>query len=134
MEAAADQRLRPRERLTKSADYAKVLRRGVRVDGRLFNLAAAPNQRTHDRLGLTVSRRVGGAVQRNRAKRLLRDAYRRRRRRSGPACDLVLVAKRELLDSTRAELDRELERIFQRLESRQGPRQPTAGPRPDRAG
>lgn len=134
MEAAEDQRLRPRERLTKSADYAKVLRRGVRVDGRLFNLAAAPNQRPHHRLGLTVSRRVGGAVQRNRAKRLLRDAFRRRRRKSGVGCDLVLVAKRELLDVTRAELDRELERSLQRMEARLGPRQPSAGPRPDPAG
>ncbi len=134
MEAADDQRLRPRERLTKSADYAKVLRRGVRVDGRLFNLAAAPNQRPHHRLGLTVSRRVGGAVQRNRAKRLLRDAFRRRRRRAGVHCDLVLVAKRELLDVTRAELDRELERSLQKVEARLGPRQPAAGPRPDPAG
>lgn len=135
MEAAGDQRLRPRERLTKSADYAKVLRRGVRVDGRLFNLAAAPNQRPHHRMGLTVSRRVGGAVQRNRAKRLLRDAFRRRRRRGGGVpCDVVLVAKRELLEVTRAELDRELERSLQRLETRLGPRAPAPGPRPDPAG
>jgi ribonuclease P protein component len=133
VEAAADQRLRPRERLTKSADYAKVLRRGVRVDGRFFNLAAAPNQRSHHRLGLTVSRRVGGAVQRNRAKRLLRDAF-RRRRHTGVACDLVLVAKREILECARAELDRELERSLQRLASRLGPRQPPGGPQPDPAG
>ena len=58
MEAASDARLRPRERLTKSADYAKVLRRGVRLDGRLFNLSAAPNQQPHHRLGLTVSRGI----------------------------------------------------------------------------
>jgi ribonuclease P protein component len=134
VEAAADQRLRPRERLTKSADYAKVLRRGVRLDGHLFNLSAAPNQRSHHRLGLTVSRRVGGAVQRNRAKRVLRDAFRRRRRRPTTPCDVVLVAKRELLECTRAELDRELERRLQRLESRLGPRQPPAGPRPDPVG
>ena len=46
--------------------------------------------------------------QRNRAKRLLRDAFRRRARRPAVPCDLVLVAKREILGSTRAELDREL--------------------------
>jgi ribonuclease P protein component len=134
VEAAADQRLRPRERLTKSADYAKVLRRGVRLDGRLFNLAAAPNQRTHHRLGLTVSRRVGGAVQRNRAKRVLRDAFRRRRRHAGICCDLVLIAKREILDSTQRDVERELERSLQRLESRLGSRPAPPGPRPDPAG
>jgi ribonuclease P protein component len=104
------------------------------LDGRLFNLSAAPNQRTHHRLGLTVGRRVGGAVQRNRAKRLLRDSFRRRSRRSGIPCDLVLVAKRELLDCTQAEVDRELDRSLQRLESRLGPRQGPARPRPDLAG
>jgi ribonuclease P protein component len=104
------------------------------VDGRLFNLAAAPNQRLHHRLGLTVSRRVGGAVQRNRAKRLLRDAFRRRARRPSVPCDLVLVAKREILGSTRAELDRELARCLERLEGRLGPRTSGGRPRPDPAG
>jgi ribonuclease P protein component len=134
VEAAEDQRLRPRERLTKSADYRRVLRRGVRLDGRLFNLAAAPNQLAHHRLGLTVSRRVGGAVQRNRAKRLLRDAFRRRDRETAVHCDLVLVAKREILGSTRADLDRELARGLARLERRLSPRPSPAQPRPDPAG
>lgn len=130
MEAAEDQHLRPRERLTKSADYRRVLRRGVRLDGRLFNLAAAPNQRPHHRLGLTVSRRVGGAVQRNRAKRLLRDAFRRHRRGATVYCDLVVLAKREILDSSQAELDRELSRSLERLESRLAGRGATGRARP----
>lgn len=134
MEAAEDQRLRPRERLTKSADYAKVLRRGVRVDGRLFNLAAAPNQQPHHRLGLTVSRRVGGAVERNRAKRLLREAFRRRPRRPQLSCDLVLVAKREILGCSLADVDRELARSLDRLESRLQSRGTAGRPRPDPAG
>jgi ribonuclease P protein component len=103
------------------------------VDGRLFNLSAAPNQRPHDRLGLTVGRRVGGAVQRNRAKRILRDAYRRRRRRSGVHCDLVLVVKREILECTREQLERELDRSLERLDGRLA-RTPAARPRPDPAG
>lgn len=130
MEAAEDQHLRPRERLTKSADYRRVLRRGVRLDGRLFNLAAAPNQRPHHRLGLTVSRRVGGAVQRNRAKRLLRDAFRRHRRGATVYCDLVVLAKREILDSSQAEMDRELSRSLERLESRLAGRGATGRARP----
>lgn len=136
MEARTDEHLRPAERLTKSADYAKVLRRGVRVDGRLFNLAAAPNQKPHHRLGLTVSRRVGGAVERNRAKRLLRDAFRRRGRRTAATihCDLVVLAKREIVDSRQADVDRELQRSLERLESRLRSRGPAGGARPHPAG
>jgi len=104
------------------------------LDGRLFNLAAAPNDRPYHRLGLTVSRRVGGAVQRNRAKRRLRDAFRRRRRHPTIHCDLVLVARREVLDCTPAELERELARSLERLESRLGSRASAPRPRPDPAG
>jgi ribonuclease P protein component len=104
------------------------------VDGRLFNLAAAPNQQPHHRLGLTAGRRVGGAVQRNRARRLLREAFRRRRRRPGVPCDLVLVAKREILGCTRADLDRELARSLERLESRLATGSASGRPRLDPAG
>jgi ribonuclease P protein component len=46
------------------------------------------------RLGITVTRKVGGAVRRNRIKRLVREWFRSRRSEFG-SCDLVLIAKRE---------------------------------------
>jgi len=61
------------------------------------------------RLGITVTRKVGGAVRRNRIKRLLREWFRSRRSEFG-SCDLVLIAKRECpeslrLDDVRKDLD-----------------------------
>ena len=47
------------------------------------------------RLGITVTRKVGGAVRRNRIKRLAREWFRNRSREFG-SCDLVLIAKRDL--------------------------------------
>jgi len=70
-------RFRPRQRLRTGADFDAVFKRGARLDGRLFLLVAAPNGRAFDRLGLAVSRRIGGAVERNRARRLLREMMRR---------------------------------------------------------
>lgn len=52
------------------------------------------------RLGITVTRKVGGAVRRNRIKRLAREWFRRRLREFG-SCDLVLIAKRDLPQSLR---------------------------------
>lgn len=130
-EAAVGARLLPRERLTKSADYRRILRRGLRLDGRLFSVAAEPNLLEHDRLGLTVSRRVGGAVARNRAKRMLREAFRHRERGSRPGFDIVVIAKGELLAAVPAALERELARCLERLARRLGSRGPVDHPRPD---
>jgi ribonuclease P protein component len=61
------------------------------------------------RLGVTVTRKVGGAVQRNRIKRLAREWFRKRRCEFG-SCDVVLIAKREFPRSLRlAEVSRDLD-------------------------
>jgi ribonuclease P protein component len=52
------------------------------------------------RLGITVTRKVGGAVRRNRIKRLAREWFRSRSREFG-SCDLVLIAKRDMPQSLR---------------------------------
>jgi ribonuclease P protein component len=72
-------------------------------------LVALENGQDHDRMGLAVSRRVGGAVQRNRVKRLLREAYRRNKRAGPPALDLVALPKAIMAGATQEEVDREYE-------------------------
>ena len=52
------------------------------------------------RLGITVTRKVGGAVRRNRIKRLAREWFRNRSREFG-SCDLILIAKRDMPQSLR---------------------------------
>jgi ribonuclease P protein component len=47
----------------------------------------------HRRLGITVSRRVGNAVHRNRVKRLVREVFRRERALFPEGCDVVVVAR-----------------------------------------
>lgn len=109
------ERFRPRERLRSGAGFDRVFKKGSRHPGRLFLVVAAPNGLDHDRLGLAVSRRVGGAVERNRARRLLRESFRRYERRTGPGADLVVVAHAEIVGREQAEVDREFRERIRRV-------------------
>jgi ribonuclease P protein component len=109
-------RFRFRQRLRTGAEFDAAFRRGTRLEGRLFLLVAAPNGRVFDRLGLAVSRRVGGSVQRNRARRLLRESFRRLERLPGPGVDLVVVARAALVGFGQAEVDRELRERVRRIQ------------------
>ena len=119
-------RFQPRERLRTGGEFDAVFKRGTRLEGRLFLLVAAPNRRRYDRLGLAVSRRVGGAVQRNRARRLVRESFRRLLPRPGPGIDLVVVARAEIVGTGQAEVDRELRERVLRIRRRAA----MAGPSP----
>jgi ribonuclease P protein component len=79
---------------------------GARQDGALFLAVAAASPVGWPRLGLAASRKIGGAVQRNRARRLVRDAF-RRLKHEVPALDVVVVPKREIVESHQEDVDRE---------------------------
>jgi ribonuclease P protein component len=84
----------------------------------MFGLA---NDVGHCRLGVTATRRIGGAVARNRAKRVLREVFRRNRTQLDVPMDLVINVRTALLDRATAEVERELLRCFDRL-VRQSPK------------
>jgi ribonuclease P protein component len=137
---------RRRPRLSRSADFQRVYRQGDSVASRYFVMYAFPREAAADepgegqrapdgglgqevRFGVSVGRRVGGAVERNRVKRLLREAF---WALPGPAAgshDYVVVARQgaaELAEAGGLESYRaELESLLDRLELDEGP--PEAG-------
>jgi ribonuclease P protein component len=85
---------RARGRLTRSAEFDRVYRHGRSQANRHLILYSFPNPSVeHQRVGFSVSRKVGGAVERNRIKRLLRESVDRVRPELTAGQDLVVVAR-----------------------------------------
>lgn len=86
-----------RQRLSRSAEFERVYRQGRSVANRHLVLYSFPNESTERlRMGLSVSRKVGGAVERNRVKRLLREAFDHLQPDLEGGKDIVIVARPEL--------------------------------------
>ncbi len=95
------------------SDFLRATRSGRRVDTEFFRVFVLDRgDAGGTRLGITVTRKVGNAVCRNRIKRLVREWFRLRSQGTGP-CDLVVIAKREFpkgltLQGISGDLDRAL--------------------------
>ncbi len=87
---------RRRRRLSRSAEFERVYRQGRSKANRYLVLYAFPREEGAEegpRLGLSVSRRVGGAVDRTRVKRVLREAFWEEAERLPDGADYVVVAR-----------------------------------------
>ncbi len=101
-------------RLTRSDGYARVRREGRSRAHPLLILASAPNDGATVRIGLTVGKKVGAAVARNRAKRVLREAVRLYLPRITPGHDIVLIGRPETPGAGRDAVAAALGQLLQR--------------------
>jgi len=99
-------------RLRRGEDIARVRADGIARNDKLFSLRALTTDLAAVRVAVASSRAVGGAVERNRARRRIREALRVAldRRRAGPGADLLVIARPAALSAPATELRQAVER------------------------
>src|SRR5437764_15475278 len=103
---------RPAERIRRRAEFQEVYSRGVKAHSRYATVFLLPNELGVGRLGIAATRKLGDAVRRNRAKRLIREVFRRNKIARG--FDVVVIPKRSLLDASLTVFEAEYRAIVER--------------------
>lgn len=101
-------------RLTRSTDFKRVRSTGKSYAHPLLVLVVSPAAEGTLKVGVTAGRSVGGAIQRNRAKRLLREAMRLLVPVIRPGWDLILIARQPLPTATYEQVQATLAQLIRR--------------------
>ena len=113
-----DQRFLPEHHIRQGADFDRAYHRRASASDPYLLVFGCPNGMSHARLGLSVSRKVGGAVVRNRWKRLIREAFRVSRSELPEGVDLVVIPRGGGAEPELANLRRSLCRLARRVASK----------------
>ncbi len=106
--------LGPERRIKRRRDFLRIQGRGDRRYGRRFIYYFRGSPTGQTRIGITVSKKVGGAVVRNRIKRWVREAFRHHPEVFERPLDLVLIAKRGVDDFNFATIEEEFTYVVSR--------------------
>jgi ribonuclease P protein component len=99
-------------RVRRRAEFVEIKRCGARCHLPSFVVVRRESPTGHARLGITVSRRVGNAVVRNRLKRMIREVFRTSRRDVAAGQDVLVIARTDAHKLEYAQVASELERVF----------------------
>ena len=107
--------MKPAVTLKQNRDFRRLYARGKSAVCPMMVVYCRRNRLDHNRLGLTVSTKLGGAVRRNRIRRRLREVYRLYLPQISAGYDLVLVARNRAFDAPFPKLGEAFQRCCQEL-------------------
>ncbi len=112
MDAMGKMTFGPQERIRKRRDYLNIYRQGTRASTPNFTIITLESPTGVKRLGITVTKKVGKAVKRNRIKRLLREYFRLNKSKLPPSRDIVIMARKGIPWMSYRDVARELDPLF----------------------
>jgi ribonuclease P protein component len=102
------------DRILKRELFRRVYEHGRKVQFKYFTAFVLAKEETGVRIGVTTTRKIGNAVQRNRARRLVREAFRKNKWLAPDGVDIVINVKRPLIEAHYRDLEGEFVTFLQR--------------------
>lgn len=106
--------LRKSEHLRKNSDFKKVYSKGKSCADHFLVLFVLPNDLGRNRIGLSVSKKIGKAIKRNRVKRLFREVYRLNKDKLIQGFDLIFLARKDAIKLDFPKMERSILRLYKR--------------------
>ena len=106
----------PKEvRLRKRAEFLTLSKQGKTVYSQYFLAIVCDRSNQYNRIGITVSKKVGNAVARNRIKRLIREYFRHRKHSIPGARDINIIARKGLTTLSNMQIIEQLDKLFTKI-------------------
>jgi len=107
----------PKEnRILKRTEFLRLQKHGRKIHNKLFLAIADNSVMNRKRIGITVSKKIGNAVRRNRIKRIIREYYRLKNNKFNKNLDINIIAKRSVAHSNSKDILFNLNNIFNKIE------------------
>ncbi|MBF0301592.1 MAG: ribonuclease P protein component [Desulfamplus sp.] len=103
------------DRILKRSQFVKLSLLGKMVQTRYFMAVILDGESVNNRIGITVSKKVGNAVERNRIKRIVREYYRHRKETISGNRDINIIARKYASHLPNAQVPDELDKLFRKI-------------------